>query len=73
MHEEDHADQRHDDAFLDQRALERIDGTIDQRRTVIDRFHGDAFGKARGDLRQTLFDAFDDRQRVLAVALERDA
>ncbi len=60
--------------FLDQRALERIDGTIDWRRTVIDRFRTvNAFRKAQGDLRQTLFDAFDDGQRVLAVALERDA
>ena len=30
MQQEDDADQRDDDAFLDQRALERLDGAVDQ-------------------------------------------
>jgi hypothetical protein len=30
MEQEDDADQRDDEAFLDQRALQRIDGAVDQ-------------------------------------------
>ena len=35
--QEDDADQRDDDAFLDQRALECVDGAVDQLGAVVDR------------------------------------
>ena len=37
MQQEHHADERDDEALLDQRALERIDRAIDQVGAVIDR------------------------------------
>ena len=45
MQQEDDADQRDDQAFLDQRARERFDGAVDQVRAVVDRFDRHALGR----------------------------
>ena len=73
MQEEDDANQRDDEAFLDQRALQRVDGAVDEVRAIVHRLHADALGQARHDLGQTVLDVLDHRQRILAEALERDA
>ena len=73
MQQEDDADERDDQALLDQRALQRIDGAVDQSRAIINRLDADAFGQARRDLGEAPFDVVDDRERVLAEALKRDA
>src|SRR5581483_9435319 len=41
--------------------------------TVVDRFDAHALGKARRDLRQPVLHVLDDRERILAETLERDA
>ena len=68
-----HAHQRHDDAFLDQGAFERVDGAVDQVRAVVDRVKGDAFRQTRRDFREPLLDVLDDGKSVLAEALQHDA
>ena len=73
MQQEDDADERDNQALLDQRALQRVDGAVDESRTVVDRLDADAFGQARRDLGDTPFDVVDDRERVLAGALKGDA
>ena len=64
---------RDDDAFLDQRALERVDGAVDQVGAVIDRVEGDALRQARRDFGEPLLDVLDDGERILAEALQHDA
>ena len=44
--QEDHADQRNDDAFLDQRPLQRLDRCLDKVRAIIDGDDLDALGQA---------------------------
>ena len=45
VQEEDDADQRDDDALLDQRAAQVVDGPLDQLRAVVDRLERDAAGR----------------------------
>ena len=73
MQEEHDADQRNDDALLDQRVLEGIDGGIDQVRAVVDRHDLDGFRQARGDLLESLLHVLNDVERVDAEALQHDA
>src|SRR5205085_7643267 len=73
MQEEHDADQRNDDALLDQRVLEGIDGGIDQVRAVVDRHDLDGFRQAARDLLEALFDVLDHVERVDAEALQHDA
>ena len=54
MQQEHDADQRDDDALLDQRLLQCRDGAIDEVRAVIDRNDRDAFGQARHQFRNAL-------------------
>ena len=72
MQQEHDADQRHDDAFLDERALERLDRGLDQLGTVVDGNDLGAFRQAGRDLRQPRLDVVDDGQRIRAVTLEGD-
>jgi hypothetical protein len=73
VHQEHQADQGDDDAFLDQRGLQRGDGALDQLGAVVDRGDTDAGRQARRDLGQLLLDVADHLQRVLAVAGRGDA
>src|ERR1700676_2404944 len=73
MQQEDDADQRDDDALLEQRMLERADGGVDEIRPVVDRYDLDRFRQAAGDLPEPLLDIFDDVERVDAEALQHDA
>ena len=73
VEQEQDADQRDDDAFLDKRALERLDGRLDEVRAVVDRHDLDALGQAGGDFGKPRLHALDDVERVLAEALQDDA
>ncbi|MGY4504453.1 hypothetical protein ACVWYH_008410 [Bradyrhizobium sp. GM24.11] len=73
MQQEDDADERDDEAFLEQRMLERVDGRVDEMRPVVDRHDLDGFGQAGRDLLEPLLDVFDDVERVHAEALQHDA
>jgi hypothetical protein len=73
VQQEHDADERDDGALLDQRALEGFDRTIDEVRTVVDRFDAHALGKARRDLDEPVLDVPDNRQRILAEALQHNA
>ena len=67
------AHQRDDEAFLEQRAAQRLDGAVDQLGAVVDRHHLDALGQRGSDLRQPRLDVGDDVERVGAEALQGDA
>ena len=67
------ADEGDDHALLHQRALERVDGAVDQVGAVIDRFDRDALGQARRDLGKAILDVADHRERILSEALQHDA
>ena len=73
MQQEDHAHQGDDQAFLDERSLQRFDGAIDQVGTVIDGLDAHALRQARRHFRQPILHVLDHRQRVLAEALQRDS
>src|SRR5262249_26449176 len=71
--EKQHAYKRDDGAFLQQRPLERVDGAVNQVRSVVDRYDRRPLRQAAGDLADMLLDVGNDRKRVLAVALAGDA
>ena len=71
--EEHDADQRDDDAFLDQLFAQRVDGVMDQFAAVVGRHDSHALGQRRLDFLQLLFDAVDDGERIFAVAHDDDA
>ena len=73
VQEEHDADQRHHQAFLEQRAAQGLDGAIDQLGAVVDRHHLDALGQGGSDLRQSRLDVGDDVERVGAEALQGNA
>ncbi len=73
MQQEHDADQSDDNAFLDKRMLERVDGGVDQVGAVIDRNDLDGFREAAGDLLEPLLDVLDDVECVDAEALQHDA
>ena len=73
VQQEDDADESDDDALLDQRALQRLDGAMDQVGAVVDGDDAHVLGQARRDLLDLLLDVGDDVERVLAVALHDDA
>ena len=72
--EENDADQRDDDAFLDQLFAQRRDGALDQLAAIVGR---DDLARPRAATIlisvEFLFDAVDDVERVLAVAHDDDA
>jgi hypothetical protein len=61
-----------DGAFLDQRALERVDRAVDEVGAVVDRFDAHALRQARRDLGEAVLDVADDGQGVFAEPLKRD-
>ena len=62
VQQKDDADQRDDEAFLEQRPLERVDGAVDQIGAVVDRLDAHALGQARRDLGEAVLDVLDDRK-----------
>ena len=73
MPEENHADERDDDALLDQLLAQRRDRALDQIAAIVGRHDPDPFGQRRFDLLDFLFDAVNDIERVLAVAHHYDS
>ncbi len=73
VQQEDDAHERDDEAFLDERRLQRGDGALDQLGAVVDRYDLRALGQARRDLGELRLDVVDDGERVLAEALHGDA
>ena len=73
MQQEHEADQGNDDAFLEQRALQRRDGAVDEFGPVINRYDVCALGQRRLDLFEALLDVVDDGQSVGAGTLQGDA
>ena len=74
VQQEDDADEGDDDAFLDQRALQRVDGAVDQVRAVVDRLDASRPSGRLGAISASRSLTFSmTRQRVLAEALQRDA
>ncbi len=73
VEQEHRADQRNDDEFLDQLALQRVHGPLDQRRAVIRSDYLDALRQAALEFGQPLLDPLDRRERVLAPAHDDDA
>ena len=73
MQQEDDAYQRHDNALLEQRVLERVDRSQDQVRAVVDRDDLDRFRQAARDLGKPFLDVPDHVQRIDAEALQHDA
>jgi hypothetical protein len=73
VHQEHHADHGHDQALLEQRALERFDRAVDQVRAVVDGLDRHALGQAGRDLGHLGLEVVDHLQRVLAEARHRDA
>ena len=73
MQQENDADQRDDQAFLGQRALQRVDGAVDQFGAVIDGLDADPLGQPGADLGDLGLEVVDDLQRILPVARHGDA
>ena len=60
--------ERNDDEFLDERALECVDRALDQVRTIVGRDDLDTFRQALLELSEPRFDGIDGRRSVLAPA-----
>src|SRR5262249_58205010 len=73
VQEKQHAYERNDGAFLQERSLERVDGAVDQVGAVIDRNNRRPLRETTGDLGNALLDVGDDGERVLTVTLDGDA
>ena len=73
MQQEDDTDQGDDDALLEQRLLQRVDGRIDQIGAVVDRHDLDRLRQAACDVREALLDVLDDVEGVDAETLQHDA
>ncbi len=73
VQQEDDADQRDDEAFLDKRGFERGDGALDEVGAVVDGNDLGAVRQAVLDLGKARLDVLDDRQRILPIALDGDA
>ena len=73
VQQEDDRDQRHDDAFLDQRRFEGLDRGFDQFRAIVDGHDLGARREVAGDLRELFLGIFDDGERIRAKPLQDDA
>ena len=73
VQQEHDAHQCDDDALLQQRVLERVDGGVDQVGAVVDRHDLDRFRQAARDLRKALLDVLNHVQRIDAKTLQHDA
>ena len=73
MQKKEDAHGSNDQAFLDERAGERMNGAPDQLRTVVDRGDLHAFGQGGLKLIELLLDVADGGECVRAVALDGNA
>ena len=73
MQQEDDADQRHHNAFLQQRVLEGFDRGVDQIGTIVDRNDFDRARQTARDFLEALFYILDYIERIDAKALQHDA
>jgi hypothetical protein len=72
MEEEEDDHQAHDHHLLDQRALERADGPMDQLGSVVGRHEVDARWEGTPDLFQPFLHAVDHVERVLLLPHDHD-
>ena len=72
MQQENDADDRNDDALLDERRLQRFDSAVNELGTVVDGNNFGAGRQARLDFGKPGLDVVDDGERVLPVALHGD-
>ncbi len=73
MQQENDADQRNDQRFLDQRSLEGGDGAVDQFGAVVDGLYRHPFGQAGAEFGDPGFQVVDHFEGILAVARHGDA
>ena len=73
MHQEGQANQRDDDAFLEQFFLQRFDRAVDQRRAVVSHGVFDIGRKAFHRFVEALLDVVDDLPSICAVTDDDDA
>jgi hypothetical protein len=73
MQQEDDADQRHHNAFLQQRVLEGFDRGVDQIGTIVYRNDFDRARQTARDFLEALFYILDCIERIDAKALQHDA
>ncbi len=70
MQQEHDADQSDNHAFLNERAFQSFDSSMDQVGTVIDRDNFDILGQARFHVIKTGLNIVDHLQRILSKALQ---
>ena len=73
MHEEYHANQRHDDDLLDKHFFQCRNGAVNQFGTVVNRFNRNILRQAGFDLVNFCFEIMNHIQRILTIARYRDA
>ena len=73
MQQEYDADQRHDDAFLQQGLFQGINRTVNQFRAIIHRHHFRSRWQAGFQTLQFRFDLFNDIQRIFTAARHHNA
>ena len=71
--QEHDADERDDDALLEECMLQGLDRGFDETRAVVDRHDLRSSGQARDEVRHPLLDVVDHVERVRSEALQRDA
>ena len=72
VEQEDRANHRHDQAFLHEGSLQRVDGPQDQAGAVVDFPDAHALGQPRFNFRNPFFHIADHLQGVFAVAHDHD-
>ena len=72
VQQEDDADERDDEAFLEQGSLQRVDGAVDQVGAIVDGVDGHALRQARRNLGEAILDVLNYGQGILTETLERD-
>src|SRR5262245_15457904 len=73
MQQKNHTDQCNYEAFFCERALESVDGPVDQIGAVIDRIYGHSLRQTGRYLRKPILDISDHSERVLPKPLQSDA
>ena len=72
MQQEHDADQRDDDALLDQRAAQSLDRAMNKVGTIVDCPEADALRQTGGDLLDLELEVADDVECILPIACHRD-
>ena len=73
VHQKDDVRERDQEDLFDQRVAQRVDGLLDERRTIVEGHDRHARRQPRLDLCDARLDGVDDRLRVDAGARHDDA